>query len=162
MQTSLLSTMLLIKMCWSVFHNVFFEEYLKMSVLCCTIIVDTGFCFYFLQPYLWASRVIFKNLFIYRYNPSHLNGVFGIWLALNKYLLHEWLNSLWRVEGCNHYFFLSRLLFNHITEVDQGSTHQQVQRVPKQIIMGQLCKKKKKIKKERKEKKHTHNIIFNL
>lgn len=67
-------------------------------------------------------------LFIYWYNPRDLNGMFGIWSTLNRYLLHEWLNPLMRVEGSNYYFFLSRLLFNHITEVDQGNTYQYSQR----------------------------------
>lgn len=44
-------------------------------------------------------------------------------------LLHDWLNSLKRVEGSNYSLSLSRLLFNGITEADQGSTYQQIQKI---------------------------------
>lgn len=86
------------------------------------------FVFSFLPRLICCARANIFHLF-FIHNPSDLNSAFGIWLALNKNLLPERLNPLLRVEGSNHYFFLSRWLFNHITEVGQGTTYQQIQRV---------------------------------
>lgn len=80
------------------------------------------FVFSFLPRLICCTRANIFYLFFIRY-PSDLNSAFGIWLALNKNLLPERLNPLLRVEESNHYFFLSRWLFNHITEVGQGTTY---------------------------------------
>lgn len=86
------------------------------------------FCFLAFCPYWSAAQGQIFFIYFFIHNPSDLNSAFGIWLALNKNLLPERLNPLLRVEGANHYFFLTRWLFNHIPEVGQGTTYQQIQK----------------------------------
>lgn len=91
------------------------------------LLLSFCFVFSFLPILICCTRAnIFYLFFIH--NLSDLNSAFGIWLALNKNVLPERLNPLLRVEGANHYFFLSGWLFNHITEVSQGTTYQQTQK----------------------------------
>lgn len=75
-QTLFLSIMLLIKMFWSIFEDIFFKKYLEMSVLCCTVIADAVFCFNFLQPYWYVSRT---NIFIFLFTDIIQQPKWYVW-----------------------------------------------------------------------------------
>lgn len=93
------------------------------------VLILIWFILFVFWSYWSASQgqILFCLFFIH--NSSDLDYVFGIWLALNKNLLPEWLNPLWRAGGSNHHFSLSRLLFNRITDMGQRIAYQQIQKV---------------------------------